>query len=201
MFSACNSTKDHVVHSLPFINTPDFTPVWLEGEALEEVHKIGQYEFINQDGNTVSNETFNGKIHLVDFFYSTCPGICRSMTKNMHHLYDYYEKDEDVMFLSHTVLPEIDTVEQLKNYADQYCIESDRWHLVTGDKEDIYELARKHYFIEQNAGYKKSLNELVHTENFVLIDHKGRIRGIYNGTSRLEMKRIIADIELLKKEL
>ena len=107
---------------------------------------------------------------------------------------------EDVLFLSHSVLPEIDTVEQLKRYTQNFDIDDKRWHFVTGNKAEIYQLARQSYFAEEEIGFNKDSTEFLHTEHFILVDRNKRIRGIYNGTILLEMDRIIEDIQLLYKE-
>ena len=117
----------------------------------------------------------------------------------MEILHHEFSKDPKVLLLSHTVMPWVDSVKVLKEYATTRGLDSKRWHFVTGPKEKIYSLARYSYFAEKAMGIAKDTNEFLHTENFVLVDEKGRIRGVYNGTLTLEAKRLIADIKTLKE--
>ncbi len=189
--------------SLPYYNSADFTPLWLgEGAADEEVksHRIGSFAFTNQDGETVTREDLLGKIYVSNFFFTICGGICPNMTGNVMRVQRAFENDSNVRFLSHTVLPEHDTVERLKNYADENEIDSRSWFLVTGKKAEIYSLARKSYFAEK--GLKKdSAGDFLHSENLILVDGEGYIRGVYNGSVTTDTKRLIADIQTLKYEL
>ena len=189
--------------TLPFYNSPDFTPEWIsENEpGYKDIHQVAEFRFINQSGEFVDNKTFDRKIYVTDFFFTICPGICPKMTSNLLTIQESFRLDEDVLILSHSVTPWVDTVGQLKTYAELNEIDQKKWHLVTGDANEIYEMARKYYFAERSEGYDKSSDEFLHTENFLLIDHHRRIRGIYNGTLAVEMDRLIADIHTLKKEL
>ena len=130
----------------------------------------------------------------------TCPGICPKLTKNMGLIQEKFKQDKDVMLLSHTVMPWRDSVPVLKAYAIENSIDSAKWNLVTGNKDEIYNLARTGYFADEDFVKTQDKDAFIHTENFVLIDKKGRIRGVYNGTLELETKRLIRHIEMLKKE-
>ncbi len=189
--------------TLPFYNTPDFTPEWIDEEEprFGDIHQIGEFRFMNQSGEFVDNKTFDGKIYITDFFFTTCPGICPKMTGNLSTIQEAFRNDDDVLILSHSVTPWVDTVGQLQTYASLNEIDPEKWHLVTGDADKIYEMARKYYFAERSEGYNKSSDEFLHTENFLLIDHLRRIRGIYNGTLAVEMDRLMTDIHTLKREL
>ncbi len=186
------------ISNLPYYNSPDFEPIWSKDEGIE--HQIEPFEFIDQNGQKISNETFQDKIYITNFFFTSCGSICPKMMKHMNYLQDELSEFDEVRFLSHTVLPEIDSVPKLKEYTKNYSINDGVWHLVTGNKADLYRLARQSYFVEEEIGYTKDSSEFLHTEHFVLIDQSKRIRGIYNGTVRLEMDRIIEDVALLLKE-
>lgn len=198
------SNKNEVDKStiLPFYNSQDFTPEWIpkHDDKYRKIHSVASFSLINQNGKTITNKDLKGKIYVADFFFTTCPSICPVLTKNMGKLQEFYKNDDDVMFLSHTVMPWVDTVEQLKEYAVNNNIDEGKWHLVTGEKEAIYSLARLSYFADEDFMKTKKASEFIHTENFVLVDKKGRIRGVYNGTLSLETKRLQKHIEILKKE-
>ena len=200
---SCNSKKEKVesrVETLPYYNEASFTPKWISNkEDLASFHKIPNFEFINQNGKVINQETFENKIYVTDFFFTTCPGICPMMTKNMDLVQRAFENDDSVLMLSHSVTPNKDSVPQLKQYAVDKNI-GDNWHLVTGNKEDIYDLGRKFYFVEEDLGEPKGLDDFLHTENFVLIDKNKYIRGIYNGLNKNAVKQLIADIKTLQQE-
>lgn len=187
--------------SLPYYNSADFTPEWIEegDDSFAQIHKIADFEFTNQNGNKVSNSTLKGKIYVANFFFTVCPSICPKMTANMEMVFEAFKDDDQIQFLSHTVMPWVDSVSVLKDYAVNKGIDSKKWNLVTGVKEGIYGLARNSYFAEKEIGILKDSNEFLHTENFILVDQEGRIRGVYNGTLQLEMKRLSQDLMTLKK--
>jgi len=162
-------------------------------------HSIAEFELYNQDGDTISLGDVDGKIYVADFFFTTCGNICPKMTTQMKILHDFYLSDEDVMFVSHTVYPEIDSVKVLKAYAEKYQINSDKWIMLTGAKEEIYSLARKSYFAVLTEG-DGGERDFIHTENFVLMDKNQRIRGYYDGTLPEDMERLKNDIEILRLE-
>jgi len=168
-------------------------------QHIKRFHKIADFELINQNNKIVSNKTYDGKIYVADFFFTTCPGICPIMKKNMIVLQDEFINDNDVFLLSHTVTPEIDSVEVLKKYSQQKGVIDSKWNMVTGDKEQIYNLARKSYLVVEDIK-SPTKYDMIHTENFVLVDSKRRIRGFYDGTDSNEMDNLINDIKVLKKE-
>lgn len=145
-------------------------------------HKIADFAFTNQNGKTITQEDYKGKIYVADFFFTTCPTICPAMTTNMAWLQDKIKKMPDVMLLSHSVTPDIDTPQVLKEYAIKKGVIDSKWNLVTGKKEDIYYIARKSYLAVKTTS-SDELYDMVHTENFILVDKEGRIRGFYNGTN------------------
>lgn len=190
------------VETLPFYNGADFTATWIEeGQpAYEQIHTIRPFAFQDQENELVTNKTFEGKVYAANFFFTSCPSICPNMTENLKLVQEAYMEDDEVLLLSHTVMPWVDSIPRLREYANNHDIQSSKWHLVTGAQSEIYELARQSYFAEKEMGLDSDSNEFLHTENVLLIDGKGRIRGIYNGTLRLEMERLIEDIGTLKKK-
>ena len=168
-------------------------------ELNSKGHRVSEFELYSQNGDTFRLDDVDGKIYVTDFFFTTCGNICPKMTTQMKGLHDYYMDDEDVMFVSHTVYPEMDSIEVLKAYADKYEIDSDKWVLLTGSKKEIYSLARKSYFAVLTEG-DGGERDFVHTENFMLMDKQQRIRGYYDGTLVNEMERLKNDIEILRKE-
>ncbi len=196
-----NSTPTNSQHQLPFFNNSDFTPHWFnENIVADSIHTINNFSFINQEGKKVTQNDFNNKIYAANFFFTSCPGICKTLTKNLLLVQNEFIKDDDVMILSHSVTPDIDSVKKLKLYASDFNINSKKWFLVTGNKDSIYSIARKSYFADEDLGEKKSTNDFLHTENIVLIDKHKRIRGVYKGTSVLQIKDLINDIKQLEKE-
>lgn len=201
----CNDTqkeKTSRVANLPYYNEATFTPKWFSSEdkSLDTFHKISSFKLINQDSQVVSEKSFADKIYIVDFFFTTCPGICPKMTANMGLLQDEFLKDDEILLLSHSVTPKRDSVPVLKAYAESKDVISGKWHLVTGSLEEIYGLGRNDYFIEEDLGLEMEEDDFLHTENFVLIDKDRHLRGIYNGLNSASIKQLIADVQTLKKE-
>ncbi len=200
----CNDKKVKTsrVPTLPYYNEATFTPIWLEenNNKLKDLHRIGPFSLINQEGEIITEKTFNDKIYVTDFFFTTCPGICPKMTANMEVLQEEFLEDDDILLLSHTVTPEMDSVSVLKSYAENKGIISSKWHLVTGSQEEIYRMGRQEYFVEEDLGLTKDADEFLHTENFILVDKNKHIRGIYNGLNLTSIHQLIADIKTLKKE-
>lgn len=188
---------------LPYYNTPDFTPHFTQNpdDVKHEItHQIGAFSFTNQHHKKVTAENIKGKIHVANFIFTSCGSICPVMTKNMYKVYEAFKDDEEFAILSYSVTPWIDSVPRLKKYAAQNNITGKNWHLLTGYKAKIYDLARKSYFAEEDLGFTKDSTDFLHTEHFVLVDASQRIRGIYNGTLSLEIRQLISDIKTLKKE-
>ncbi len=187
--------------SLKTLNPSDVNPQLVDKEKrhVRRNHKVAAFQLTNQNNETINNSTFKDKIYVADFFFTTCQSICPVMTSNMKTLQDFYEKDDEILFLSHTVTPDIDSVATLRNYADKKGVIDDKWHLTTADKKQIYNLARKSYMVgllDEGNGDKY---DFIHTENFVLVDKKGRIKGIYDGTKKEDIEKIKEDIAILKK--
>jgi protein SCO1/2 len=163
----------------------------------KKYHRIGDFSLTNQNGKTITQDDYKDKIYVADFFFTTCKTICPIMTKNMYEIQKKIITDDEVMLLSHTVTPEIDTVAQLKRYADKKGVNTSKWNLVTGDKKQIYKLARQSYLAVKDNGNGGAF-DMIHTENFMLIDKERQIRGYYDGTSPQEIERLLADIIILK---
>lgn len=187
---------------LPYYNEESFTPNWITPNSEEEkrFHKIPDFKLVNQLGDTVTQKTFKDKIYITDFFFTVCPGICPQMTDNMSKLQAAFKYDADVLLLSHTVMPASDSVPILKEYATVNEVIDNKWHLVTGERAQIYSLGRDSYFVENDLGEPKSIDDFLHTENFLLIDKNKHIRGIYNGLNRASIAQLITDIKTLQQE-
>ena len=168
-------------------------------QHVKRFHKIDNFSLINQNNEIITNENYDGKIYIADFFFTTCPGICPIMKENMIVLQDEFINDDDVLLLSHTVTPEIDSVHVLKKYSLDKGVIDSKWNMVTGDKKQIYNLARKSYLVAEDIE-SPTQYDMIHTENFVLVDSKRRIRGFYDGTDNDVMDNLISDIKILKKE-
>lgn len=163
----------------------------------KKYHKIADFSLVNQNGDTITQEDYKDKIYVADFFFTTCLTICPIMTKNMGEIQEAVKDDPNIMLLSHSVTPEIDTVAQLKRYALEKGVIDSKWNLVTGDKKQIYELARKSYLAVKNDGDGGPF-DMIHTENFILVDKEKRIRGFYDGTNRKDIEKLLGDIKILE---
>ena len=203
-FSSCKQQTKKVQQAervLPFYSTADFTPQWINSpDSLQQVHQVGPFNFTAQDGNPVSEKTFAGKIYVADFFFTACPGICKKLTSNLSLVQAAYKNDADVLLISHSVTPEADSIPVLHAYAAKFGAINGKWFLVTGNRDAVYQLARRSYFADEDMGYQKKSSDFLHTENMLLIDKHRRIRGVYKGTSPADINQLIADIGLLKKE-
>lgn len=185
---------------------PIYQPSMVTAELVDSTiqhqkkyHKIADFSLINQNGKTVTQKDYANKIYVADFFFTTCPTICIAMTDHMIQIQKEILDDDDVMLLSHTVTPEIDSVAQLKKYALEKGVDDRKWNLVTGDKKEIYKLARKSYLAVLDDGDGGEF-DMVHTENFMLIDKKRQIRGFYDGTNPNDIETLLEDIKTLKAE-
>jgi protein SCO1 len=195
------SCSENQEKSLPFYHTADFTPEWIADKSqLDTLHTLANFEFTNQNNQKVTQETFKRKIHVMNCFFTICPSLCPKIMGNMKVVQDFFQHDKNVIIASYSVTPERDSVSVLRKYATKNQIIDNKWHLLTGDKKQIYQLARKSYFADENLGVQKGVNDFLHTENFILVDKNLHIRGIYNGTLQLEIEQLIKDILELEKE-
>lgn len=165
---------------------------------VKKYHTIADFSLTNQNGEVITQENYKDKIYITDFFFTTCPSICPVMTKNMALIQQHILNDKEVMLLSHSVTPSIDSVAQLKKYAIEKGVVDTKWNLVTGSKKHIYELARKSYFAVKTDGDGGPL-DMIHTENFILVDKERRIRGFYDGTKAEEIEELMQDLKVLKE--
>ncbi|MED5362940.1 MAG: SCO family protein [Bacteroidota bacterium] len=168
-------------------------------QYVKKYHRIGAFSFTNQNNENITHKYYDGYIYVADFFFTTCPSICPIMTDNMVYLQSLLNDLPEIKLLSFSVTPEIDTPEVLKAYAQQKGVNDSRWNLLTGNKKEIYNLARRSYLVVQQDG-NGDKHDMIHTENFVLIDKQRRIRGYYDGTQRNAMDQIRADIDILLQE-
>jgi protein SCO1 len=184
--------------SLPIYNPAMVNPTLVDStvQHVAKYHKIADFAFVNQNGDTITHDTFKDKIYVADFFFTTCPTICPIMKDNMVILQNKIKNLKDVMLLSHTVMPHIDSVPVLKAYAKEKKVDDNIWHLVTGNKRDIFYIARQSYLVVETADTEE-LYDMVHTENFVLVDKKRQVRGFYDGTKIEEIYRLYEDILFL----
>lgn len=190
------------------LNVKQPLPIWNPASVSEELvdstiqhvekyHKIADFNLTNQNGETITQDNYKDKIYVADFFFTTCQTICPVMTDHMYQIQQEIINDDDVMLLSHSVTPKIDSVAQLKKYAIKKGVIDRKWNLVTGDKKQLYKLARKSYLAVKTQGNGDEY-DMIHTENFLLIDKKRQIRGFYDGTKPEDIERLLEDIETLK---
>lgn len=177
---------------------PKLVDADMRGKGMD--HRIASFSLIDQTGSTITNSHFENTVYVADFFFTTCPSICPKMSANLSELAAFFKDEPRIRFLSHSVTPEKDSVPVLAAYAAKYGADATRWKLATGDKKHIYELARRSYFAVTTEGDGGDA-DFIHTENFILIDTKGRIRGFYDGTSKPEMDRLKKEVKLLMKEV
>jgi len=190
--------------SLPIYSPRDINPELVDStvQHIGNDHKIADFSFTNQNGKIITQKDYENTIYVADFFFTTCPTICPKMTDNMVWLQNKLKNNSEVKLLSFSVTPDIDTPEVLKKYALDKGVDDLRWNLVTGDKKDIYYLARKSY-LAVKTGKPEEMYDMVHTENFILVDKNKRIRGFYDGTNldqptddpkTKNMKQLLEDI-------
>jgi len=198
----CAERKTEMI-PLPYYNKSDFTPIFIENQAdVKKLvpHEIGDFSFLNEDSLWITQKEIEGKIHVANFIFTTCGSICPVMTRNLKIVNDSLINDRNLVFLSFSVTPWIDKPSVLREYKASNGIKNPYWHFLTGNRGDIYQLARQSYFAEEDLGFSKDSTEFLHTEHFILVDRSKKIRGIYNGTLTLEMQHLIEDIKVLEKE-
>jgi len=184
---------------LPIYNPSDLNPAVVDDD-LERVgrgHRIGDFNLVDQWGNKADSSLLQGKIYVADFFFTTCPTICIDMGANFQRIQETYQDEDRFHLVSHTVMPEIDTVEVMHAYGERMGAIKGKWHLLTGEKRELYRMARREYFAVMEQGTSFDPHDFIHTENVILVDEKKRIRGFYDGTSDLDIDRLIGDIQIL----
>ena len=167
-------------------------------QYVRKYHKVPDFKLVNQNGDTITQKNYEDKIYITDFFFTTCQSICPIMTDHMVKIQEEFKDDPEVLLLSHSVTPEIDSVAQLKKYAEEKGVIDEKWNLVTGDKKQIYDLARKSYLVAKSQG-NGGKYDMVHTENFALVDKNKQVRGFYDGTNPKAIEQLVEDVKLLKK--
>ncbi len=199
----CSCSQKTGEGQLPYYNTPDFTPLFFKNEREAESkvkHHISAFSFKNQAGKPITDKSIEGKVHVANFIFTSCVSICPVMTKHMKMLQKEFGGNPEVAMLSYSVTPWIDSVGRLKSYTQENDITAPNWHFLTGNKTQIYRLARQSYFAEEDLGFTKDSTQFLHTEHIILVDKCKRIRGIYNGTLQLDIEQLARDMrELLKK--
>lgn len=191
-----------VYKKLPYIGNHKLDTVIIGGKTRIDTlwHTIPNFRFINQEGKIITEQDVKGKIYVVDFFFTTCPTICPAMSDEMFRIGQAFADEPNVLLLSHTVDPDTDRPEQLKAYAQKFGLPPNKWLFLTGDKADLYRIARKGYLLEASIG-SGGPTDFIHTQNFALIDYNRRIRGIYDGLDKNEIDMLIKDIRSLLIEL
>ncbi|KIC01629.1 cytochrome C oxidase assembly protein [Flavobacterium sp. JRM] len=187
--------------TLPIFNPADVNPELVDStmQYKSKYHTIADFSFVNQNGDTITQKDYDGKIYVADFFFTTCGSICPKMTANLAEVQKAVLDNPKVKLLSHTVFPETDSIPVLKAYAVKNGVVDSKWNLVTGDKKEIYTMARKSY-LAVKLGRPDQLYDMVHTENFILVDQKRRVRGFYDGTKKEDIQKLIEDINFLCTE-
>ncbi len=195
---ACNEVKSS--YDLPILGRKEFVEREVNGELVKDTvyHTIAPFEFVDQDSSIITNATFNHKVYVADFFFTSCPTICPVMKQQMLRVYETYKDDQDVAILSHTIDPTHDTVAVLKDFAEKLGVESKKWHFVTGPKEAIYDIGETSYMVVANED-ENAPGGYIHSGAFLLVDQKGRIRGVYDGTVSEQVDILINDIKRLTK--
>jgi protein SCO1/2 len=170
-------------------------------KKLPILNDVKPFAFVNQHGDTITNKHVAGKVQVVEFFFTTCKGICPKMNKALDEIANKNRENEDFMILSHTVDPDTDTLGRLKFFADSLQLNSKKWWLLTGTKENLYEAARKSYLLDDQHDESAAIAEqFIHTQLFALIDKAGRVRGIYDGLDNKELNKLEKDIDLVLGE-
>ncbi len=196
LLTSCKNNKEKL---LPVYNPANFNPELVDSSLRNktEYHTVSDFKLINQNGDTITQNDYKDKIYVTDFFFTRCGTICPIMTSNMALIQQEFINASDVMFLSLSVTPEIDSISVLRAYANYKGVIDSKWNITTGDKKHIYNLARKSYFAVVQKG-DGDLQDFIHTPNFILVDKEKQIRGIYDGTDNDDIKQIIQDIRILQ---
>ncbi|MBI1307575.1 MAG: SCO family protein [Bacteroidetes bacterium] len=196
--SSCSKKEQ----SLPYFNDPAFTPFFYsKAEAETKItHTIGDFTFTDQTGKSFGSQQLKNKIQVASFFFTGCGSICPIMTNHLTEIQDSFPGSKEIVLVSFSVMPWVDTVGRLSEYAASHRINSEQWHLLTGATSEIYAVARQQYFAEEETGFTKDSSDFLHTEHIILADRNGRIRGIYNGTLLTDIHQLIADIRVLQND-
>ena len=200
--STPDASETTIPDQLPFFRDDMLTPEWIEADdpELDTIHRIPAFALTDQQGASFTEADMNGRICVSNFFFTRCKSICPRMTLQLKHLRDTLDNTSDILLLSFSVDPEADSVPVMNAYAHQFELQPAEWKLLTGHRKSIYRLARAGFFAGDSTGLTSASDEFLHTENVILTDGNRRIRGVYNGTLRVEMDRLFEDIQILRKE-
>lgn len=201
--SGVAQAKNEQISALPYYGSAEFSPHWFSPDSpeLATFHQVSDFSLINQQGQMIDQHSVKDKIYVASFFFTSCPGICPRMRSQLSKVQAQFIQDDGVMILSHSIQPGKDTVEVLQTYAQENHIQSGKWQLLTGGRDEIYTLARQDYFANEDLGEFVSKQDFLHTENLVLVDHNRHIRGIYNGLNNGSVELLLQDILVLQQEL
>jgi len=196
LYISCEEKK-----SVPYYNDAEFNAQFISDiSEIKSLHTIPNFAFMDQDSNLITQQATDGNIYIANFFFTLCPSICPPMMEELKKVRDAFEHEDNVLMLSHSITPWIDTVGHLKEYAVKHDIPSEKWYLLTGSEDSIYQIARHGYFSEKEIGLKLSNDDYMHTENVILVDQNRHIRGIYRGTNPEDIGHLIEDIGLLLRD-
>ncbi len=194
----CNEVKSS--YELPIYGQKEYVDREVNGKTVTDTlyHTIAPFEFVDQDSSIITNATFNNQVYVADFFFTSCPTICPVMKQQMLRVYEEYKNDPEVAILSHSIDPTHDTVAVLHDFAEKLGVEASKWHFVTGDKDKIYDIGETSYMVVANED-EEAAGGYIHSGAFLLVDKKGRIRGVYDGTVPEQVDVLINDIKRLTK--
>ena len=201
-FTSCSSNEDvsDERENMPLPYLGQYAIEEQENGIIDTIyHQVGDFALVNQDSMEISKKDVEGKIYVADFFFTSCPTLCPKMKTQMLRVYDSIQDDKDVLILSHTIDPEYDSVAVLKEFAEQLGAKSDKWHFLTGNKDEIYKLGQTSYMVTA----KEEPNEpggYIHSGAFLLVDKDGHIRGVYDGTDPVEVNDLLKDLKILQQE-
>lgn len=197
LVTAC-STSRRPGEGLPFYDSADFTPRW----SLDSAHRVGDFTLTTQTGAPLSGRDLRGRMHVASFFFTTCTTICPLLVESLGRAQSALATQDDVVMVSYSVTPTIDTPAVLEAFGAAHGINPSRWKLLTGPAEDIYRLARESYFADDRRldPAQSAATQILHTEKVLLVDREGRVRGVYNGTVPFDIERLIGDIDTLRRE-
>ncbi len=200
----CSEKPEHYENNqeaLPYLGRKQVVEKTVDGQTVQDTvnHKIGEFQFLNQDSSLITHEDVEGKVYVADFFFTTCPTICPIMKTQMLRVHEVFKDHNDFAILSHSIDPEYDNVKVLKDFSERLDIEGGEWHFLTGNKKDIFDMGQKGYMVsamedEQEPG------GFIHSGAFILIDRYRHIRGVYDGTKAEQVDKLIRDIEILLNE-
>ncbi len=199
-FVACDPVKNKV--KLPVYGNPNITERLENGKVVYDTtdHQVGFFRLVNQDSTIITPESLDGKVYVADFFFTSCITLCPRMSSQMLRIYEEFQQNDSVALVSYSIDPTYDTVSVLKDYADRLGVESSTWHFLTGDKDEIYDLAYKSYMTERPADDPDAENNILHSGAFILVDTQKRIRGVYDGVVPAQVELLMKDIKKLLSE-